>query len=518
MRTSSAAGKDLSLELLRRVEGRFLLSVAVCALFSACGGDTYVVVAAANVAPVAYGGVTQEVFVGYTVTLDGTGSSDANGDPLTYSWTLTKKPPGSAATLSGANTAKPTFVADVAGTYTATLTVSDGMQSSTSTGSANASVPNSAPAANAGPDQSVFSGATVTLDGSQSSDVNGDPTMFDWVLTSKPAGSTAALSNATSATPTFVADMAGTYIATLTVSDGQLSSAPDAVTITVAQSPWTADVSMPTPRGKVAAMTIGDLIYVLGGGTGGTPVATVEVFDTTQHTWSTAPAMPTARPSFAAAVVAGRIYTIGGGDGSGSGPTAIVEMFDPATGMWTTKAPMPTPRTRAAAAAIGGEIYVVGGYKLPTCIDWPCHAVAAVESYNVATDTWINRGDILQRIDPGAAALNDNLYVLGGEVQQGILIGGLTKAVDRYDPASGSWSTAAAMPNALRSPAVAVVGGKILVIATPLVEYDPIADAWTTKEAPSPGAAGLNFAVVAGKVYVFNATETLVYDPAKDKP
>jgi N-acetylneuraminic acid mutarotase len=122
------------------------------------------------------------------------------------------------------------------------------------------------------------------------------------------------------------------------------------------------------------------------------------------------------------------------------------------------------------------------------------------------------------KIDPGAAALNDNLYVLGGEEQGGIVIGEISKKVFRYDPASGSWSTAAAMPNALRSPAVAVVGGKILVIATPLVEYDPIADAWTTKEAPSPGAAGLNFAVVAGKVYVFDATATRVYDPAKDKP
>ncbi|MDZ7653993.1 MAG: PKD domain-containing protein [Burkholderiaceae bacterium] len=80
----------------------------------------------ANVAPVANAGAAQTVVAGSTVTLDGSASSDANSDPLTFAWALTSKPASSAATLSGATIARTTFVADLAGTYIATLVVNDG--------------------------------------------------------------------------------------------------------------------------------------------------------------------------------------------------------------------------------------------------------------------------------------------------------------------------------------------------------------------------------------------------------
>src|SRR4051812_7456848 len=59
---------------------------------------------------------------------------------------------------------------------------------------------NTPPSANAGPDQAVQLGSTVTLNGSASSDVDGDSLSFAWTMTARPTGSTAALSIATGVT------------------------------------------------------------------------------------------------------------------------------------------------------------------------------------------------------------------------------------------------------------------------------------------------------------------------------
>jgi hypothetical protein len=92
------------------------------------------------------------------------------------------------------------------------------------------------PVANAGANQTVNVGSTVTLDGSGSSNPSGTGALtYSWMFSSRPPGTSSVLRFDTSVTPTFVADVAGTYVIALTVSNGAASNTAS-VTITAMPS------------------------------------------------------------------------------------------------------------------------------------------------------------------------------------------------------------------------------------------------------------------------------------------
>src|SRR5262249_13690613 len=117
-----------------------------------------------NRPPVANAGTDQTVYVAQTVTLDGSASSDPDGQPLQYTWSFLSRPAGSQAALVSATSVRPTFVPDRDGEYVVRLVVSDGSLSSASD-TVQISTLNSAPVANAGADLSANVGQTVALDG-----------------------------------------------------------------------------------------------------------------------------------------------------------------------------------------------------------------------------------------------------------------------------------------------------------------------------------------------------------------
>ncbi len=177
-----------------------------------------------------HAGADQAVLVNDTVQLDGSLSSDVDGDSLTFKWSFVSKPGGSTATLSDTTVVKPAVDVDIAGTYTLQLIVNDGTVNS-APDTVTISTENSAPVSRAGADQAVRVNDTVQLDGSASSDADGDTLTFKWSFISKPGGSIAMLSSKTTAKPTFKVDVAGTYIVQLIVNDGTDNSTPDTVTI-----------------------------------------------------------------------------------------------------------------------------------------------------------------------------------------------------------------------------------------------------------------------------------------------
>lgn len=86
--------------------------------------------AAINVAPLAVAGANINTITGKVITFDGSQSSDANHDPLTYKWSMISKPSSSSATLLMKEEAQASFTADFIGDYVLKLVVNDGRASS----------------------------------------------------------------------------------------------------------------------------------------------------------------------------------------------------------------------------------------------------------------------------------------------------------------------------------------------------------------------------------------------------
>jgi len=232
----------------RTTAAESMTSVSIAELFvisaivlSGCGGDSSdaneadapIVPPVSNNAPVANAGGDKTVMSAAVISLDASGSSDADGDSLSYQWTFISLPEGSVAALEGASSATPSFSADLDGSYVVALTVSDGTDASvdTVTITAEATDINHTPLANAGTDRSVTTGDSVTLDGSASSDADGDALTYRWTLDSAPSGSSASLNNAATVNPDFSADIDGDYQISLIVSDGSEFSLADSITI-----------------------------------------------------------------------------------------------------------------------------------------------------------------------------------------------------------------------------------------------------------------------------------------------
>ena len=109
------------------VHGDYVIELTVSDPWDPSSPDQ-VTVSFANVKPVAVAGGSQAVLVGETVVLDGSGSSDANYDPLTFRWSLTTKPEGSTAELIDPEAIQTTFFADAPGTYVISLVANDGFE------------------------------------------------------------------------------------------------------------------------------------------------------------------------------------------------------------------------------------------------------------------------------------------------------------------------------------------------------------------------------------------------------
>jgi PKD repeat protein len=181
--------------------------------------------APANNPPMADAGGPYSGEAGSTlIQFDGSGSSDPDGDALTFEWEF-----GDGNTATGM---MPTHTYAQAGNFEVRLVVDDGQaRSEPSLASAAISAPpvNLAPIADPGGPYAGEPGQAISFDGSASADPNGDSLTYSWDFGD---GATAS-----GVSPTHTYAAAGIYTVTLTVSDGNLSSDPAATTAEIAVAP-----------------------------------------------------------------------------------------------------------------------------------------------------------------------------------------------------------------------------------------------------------------------------------------
>lgn len=220
------------------------LSILLCAcvLLTACGGgsggnkNTSSSSAASSsiAAPSANAGADQSVDIGSTVALDGSASTSPRaGASLTYQWSFVNKPAASGAVLSDTATDKPTFVADVPGTYELELAVGDG--TATASDRVVITVNNPDPVAVVRSEYSELIGTTVSLDASASTPPTGGDIrelVYKWAITEKPNGSVTAIAQNGAGVGSLYLDVAGTYKARLQVRYQDKTSLPVDITIT----------------------------------------------------------------------------------------------------------------------------------------------------------------------------------------------------------------------------------------------------------------------------------------------
>jgi chitinase len=169
--------------------------------------------------PIAHAGPDQSISHGVTMHLNGGLSSDPDGDPLSYAWTVVSRPSGSEATLVDPTTATPSLTTDLPGTYQVRLVVeARGVASAPDLVVVTAT--NQAPLATAGADVHVTVGTVVSFDAAASMDPDGERLTFSWTVSGRPIGSSAALVSTDQASTTFTPDVAGAYGITVSVSDG----------------------------------------------------------------------------------------------------------------------------------------------------------------------------------------------------------------------------------------------------------------------------------------------------------
>jgi serine/threonine protein kinase/N-acetylneuraminic acid mutarotase len=239
---------------------------------------------------------------------------------------------------------------------------------------------------------------------------------------------------------------------------GGISAGEQATTETAAYdraiNTWTAGPKLPQALHHVMAVTYQGDPVVIGGFVPGAELTSKQsdrVYVLHDDQWEPLPPLNRARAAAAAAVVGNKIVVVGGqADGKLVRET---EVFDGQR--WTIAADIPTPREHLGAASDGKYLYAVGGRNLSADKN-----SAALERYDPASDSWTKLKNMPKTTGSvGAAFVAGSVVAVGGESSTSP-----SDAVQAYEVRQRAWSQLPALPAARHGLAVTALKNSLYAI------------------------------------------------------
>ncbi len=221
---------------------------------------------------------------------------------------------------------------------------------------------------------------------------------------------------------------------------------------------WTRKADVPVAMQNLALAAVGGKIYAIGGD----PIRNTNyVYTPETNIWNVLSPMPTGRQHIDCGIYENKIYVIGGLDTWIDPDSGIIskknEAYDIATNTWSEKSEIPSLRNNPAIIIVDSLIYVIGGGGSETNI-WT--NIATVECYNVKTDTWEQKNDLPYPVfKPAAVVLNNQIFVLGGQVEEGC-----TDKILIYKAETDEWEEITPLPHIKTFFGCTAIGNKIYIM------------------------------------------------------
>jgi len=228
---------------------------------------------------------------------------------------------------------------------------------------------------------------------------------------------------------------------------------------------------MPSYRSGAIATTVGDHIYIIGGGFKQPDdtfrfLRTTEIYHPATDSWATGPDMIMPHDYPAGLLLEDHIYILGGHhpDATLSGPKTdpgfhFCERLDLSVGQWEEIAPLPTPRFALDAVILNGRIVTMGGVAFtPEGFNNFDH----LESFDPNTGKWSREDFTLPWTAAGAGACQTDgqtMFIFGGYSGDGI-----SDHAACYDAQAKTWHILPPIPQPLAAMGVVSIGRTIYLL------------------------------------------------------